>query len=461
MATITTRSGKGSALTHTELDNNFTNLNTDKVEASGDTITGNLDFNDNVKARFGAGQDLQIYHDGSNSLIKDVGSGDLNISAGNDLRLQDSSGNNYFKAGEGGASKVYYAGAEKLATTSTGIDVTGSVALSGDITSTDTINIAPNGFGKGVNLKRGNGAVNGLSLSSGGDISFYNSAGTSQSFFWDSSAESLGIGTSSPQQLLTIGNHSTVATSGNMGIRTTSSGHAISIIENGTAGTGTDESWQLGVNSSGDLGFFNSSSSTASVTFLDSNNNVGIGTSSPSANLHVSSSGDAIARITSADGNGAFLDLGDASDPDGGRIVYDSGSNLGFSTASTERMRIDSSGKVGINDSDPDQALTVNGTIQAKNNSATDIAAGASGTVITPPRGYSYINVSHSGTASHGLLLLVFRTSIALTIVSTIDDRSNQYSASVSGTGLVITNTGSSTKTFYASCVCIAFGLGD
>jgi hypothetical protein len=35
---------------------------------------------------------------------------------------------------------------------------------------------------------------------------------------------------------------------------------------------------------------------------------------------------------------GAFLDLGDASDPDGGRIVYDSGSNLVFSTASTERL---------------------------------------------------------------------------------------------------------------------------
>ena len=34
MATITTRSGKGSALTHIELDANFTNLNTDKLEAS-------------------------------------------------------------------------------------------------------------------------------------------------------------------------------------------------------------------------------------------------------------------------------------------------------------------------------------------------------------------------------------------------------------------------------------------
>ena len=37
-----------------------------------------------------------------------------------------------------------------------------------------------------------------LSVANTGDISFYNSAGTSQSFFWDASAESLGIGTSSP-----------------------------------------------------------------------------------------------------------------------------------------------------------------------------------------------------------------------------------------------------------------------
>ena len=34
MATIVTRSGKGSALTHTEMDSNFTNLNTDKLESS-------------------------------------------------------------------------------------------------------------------------------------------------------------------------------------------------------------------------------------------------------------------------------------------------------------------------------------------------------------------------------------------------------------------------------------------
>lgn len=40
MATITTRSGKGSPLTNTEIDSNFTNLNTDKVETSSISTFG-------------------------------------------------------------------------------------------------------------------------------------------------------------------------------------------------------------------------------------------------------------------------------------------------------------------------------------------------------------------------------------------------------------------------------------
>lgn len=42
MSTIVTRTGKGSALTWAEADANFTNLNGDKVEKSGDTMTGAL-----------------------------------------------------------------------------------------------------------------------------------------------------------------------------------------------------------------------------------------------------------------------------------------------------------------------------------------------------------------------------------------------------------------------------------
>jgi hypothetical protein len=40
MTTITTRAGKGSQLSWSEVDGNFTNLNNDKLETSGGTITG-------------------------------------------------------------------------------------------------------------------------------------------------------------------------------------------------------------------------------------------------------------------------------------------------------------------------------------------------------------------------------------------------------------------------------------
>ena len=87
MTTITTRSGKGSPLTNDEVDANFTGLNSDKVEASGDSMTGNLSFGDNNKAIFGGGSDLQIYHDGSASRIHDAGTGDLIIAGQTNIIL--------------------------------------------------------------------------------------------------------------------------------------------------------------------------------------------------------------------------------------------------------------------------------------------------------------------------------------------------------------------------------------
>ena len=41
-----------------------------------------IDFNDNVKARWGTGNDLEVFHNGSNSVINDAGTGDLLLQVG-------------------------------------------------------------------------------------------------------------------------------------------------------------------------------------------------------------------------------------------------------------------------------------------------------------------------------------------------------------------------------------------
>ncbi len=87
--------------------------------------TDDIVFGDDNKAIFGAGSDLQIYHDGSHSIIEDAGTGAIKVKVG-DFRVENASGNNLIK-GVGDVATLHNAGNEKLATTSTGIDVTGQV----------------------------------------------------------------------------------------------------------------------------------------------------------------------------------------------------------------------------------------------------------------------------------------------------------------------------------------------
>jgi hypothetical protein len=93
------------------------------------SLTGNLSFGDNDKAIFGAGSDLQIYHDGSNSYIWDAGTGLLQLRTnGSRIEMVGQNGSEYMARFEqDGAVKLYYNNAQKLATTSTGIDVTGGI----------------------------------------------------------------------------------------------------------------------------------------------------------------------------------------------------------------------------------------------------------------------------------------------------------------------------------------------
>ena len=107
-----------------------------KVDKTGATMTGNLDFGDNHRLRLGAGNDLQIWHDASHSYISDIGTGELRIGAADSIRLMNA---DFTKtalllstSGTGaGTAYLMYNNNTKLATTNTGIDVTGTVVSDG------------------------------------------------------------------------------------------------------------------------------------------------------------------------------------------------------------------------------------------------------------------------------------------------------------------------------------------
>jgi len=97
------------------------------------TGTDDILFPDSARILMGNSSDLQIYHDGSNSYIVDNGTGDLVINTnGNAISLNANSGGEYgLRVINNGAVNLYYDNAAKLATTATGVDVTGTVTADG------------------------------------------------------------------------------------------------------------------------------------------------------------------------------------------------------------------------------------------------------------------------------------------------------------------------------------------
>ncbi len=78
-------------------------------------------LNDTGKIQLGASQDLQIYHDGSNSRIHDTGTGVL-VLAGSEINLNNAASTEYcLKTVENGDVGLYYDGAQKFSTRSDGV----------------------------------------------------------------------------------------------------------------------------------------------------------------------------------------------------------------------------------------------------------------------------------------------------------------------------------------------------
>ena len=314
-------------------------------------------FADNRKAVFGAGSDLQIYHDGSNSFIDDTGTGSLIIRAADNLEFQKYTGETYITAAADGAVDIYYNDARKLATTATGIDVTGTVTADG-LTVANTAVIAgdfdggtaatyirlqddTDNFLFGSNNSLGNFLIKNetadalrLSVANTGDISFYEDTGTTAKLFWDASAESLAIGHSSPDADLHI----------------SGAGNDAKIILEGTANPRGNF---IAVEGADDLVFAADEDNLGSASTMrfrvDAAERMRIDSS---GNLCLNSNGSIAAldgviglQIGNSSASSAGVALENSSR---GYLIYASGSDLKFwdSTDNSDRITLDSSGNL-------------------------------------------------------------------------------------------------------------------
>ena len=210
-------------------------------------LSNDMSVADNGKVQLGAGNDLQIYHDGSNSFIagNNAGNNTVGIKPGGSgsVLITNSAGDNIITQ-QGDAAHLHYNAFTKLATTSTGVDVTGTVTADG---------LAVDGNATIVNnLGR-------LTLSDGD--------GTNQKVFLDSNGGSAGI---------TAQNNTS---------------HGTIFLKRYN---GTDTLITLGVSSNGDITMFKDDGSTAGLTFDASS-----GDTTFAANINLGDGGKAIFGTTS------------------------------------------------------------------------------------------------------------------------------------------------------------------
>ena len=342
-----------------------------------DTNGNDINFGDNDKAVFGAGSDLQIYHDGTQSIIEDVGTGNFRLRTnGLALQIRDSSdldlanfnnnGSVYLKHVDAGVSTT------RLQTTATGADITGTLTADGltvdggASASTSYFRFAEylDGFGYNGAYAEYDGSNNELIFGrhntsdtntandipvmsfqrETGDVSLYDSTGTTQGFFWDANEVRLGLGTTSPARNLHL-----YAENSDASVR----------LQN----TANSKVWEInpsipGVANSG-ISIVNVTDNTVPM-HINNSGSVGIGIAAPSRRLHIVSSDLNIATFEASNGNS--IDLGydslsasrtgdffiDNRDASGNNIQYRCGSSAShiFNIGTSEKARLDASGNL-------------------------------------------------------------------------------------------------------------------
>tara|TARA_A100001015_G_scaffold307710_1_gene404049 strand:+ start:423 stop:1133 length:711 start_codon:yes stop_codon:yes gene_type:complete len=203
------------------------------VTVGDGTNGGNVAVGDNGVISFGAGSDLQIYHDGLNSYISEGGTGNLFLGATN-MFLRSSTGETYIGAIQDGAVTLYHNNAAKLATTSTGVDVTGTVTADGldvqgdgtisggsRLTISDIADVNNDGIRLDDNTT---GRFNNLTQDTSGNFKIQHYTGSAwQNNFTLSTDGKLGLGTTSPSTTLDVAGNVSLGTNSSNTITLTGS----------------------------------------------------------------------------------------------------------------------------------------------------------------------------------------------------------------------------------------------
>ena len=261
---------------------------TDARNVKWDSSADSLLFSDNAKAIFG--DELEIHSDATHARIREFGSGQLKIQ-GDNMQLLTSDGASTYVEGVAstGVVTLYHASnAPRLATSSTGISVTGKLETS-----------ANNNGGAKANYIRITDTDTTATLGNQqGGIEFYTNDVTP------------GIAAS---------------------------------IEVVYAGSGGGGEITFNTNAS-------SSSTLAEAVRIDGNGSVGIGTNSPAELLTVYHATNSKLLISTGANGASQLYFGDNGSNLAGRIYYDHSANsMRFHVNADERLRIDSSGNLFVN----------------------------------------------------------------------------------------------------------------
>ena len=117
---------------------NYDNAKKFETTSAGISVTGDIQVSSHIDlpdagfVKIGTGDDLQLKHNGTDSIIVNT-TGELNLDS-NVLKIQGAAGSEVMASfAKDGAAELYYDNAKKVETTATGISVTGNAVVSGDL----------------------------------------------------------------------------------------------------------------------------------------------------------------------------------------------------------------------------------------------------------------------------------------------------------------------------------------